>query len=694
MEPHEVVQALVDTVSTMFLSSEFCASAHESLTVCQHLATVLIANTPTVAEDQGASLAWMNKQTYTVGYENLPSDSTDMSRFLMMGEQKQTNAEALGTMDDFLDTNSSQARKRQRREAKEREALRKLRVKVLAISTSIRAKEEAAIRSLPSRLEQQYVGDLSISNYTLSTPDGTVLCNECNINLTAGRKYGLCGRNGIGKTTLLRAIASRDIEGMPSNLRCLHVSQEVHGDDHKTVLQTVIDADYELLVTKQEEEQMANDLNHDPSELSALSERLSALEAGSAEARASAILSGLQFTKPMFHLNTSALSGGWRMRVALARALYLRPDYLFLDEPTNHLDLEAVLWLQDFLIECELTLVIVSHDRNFLNQVCTDMLHFHHGVIDQYKGDFDTFENSAREARRRQKKAHDAQQKKRAHMQAFVDKFRYNAKRAAMAQSRIKALKRMELLDDVMTDPTFRFEFPDPAPLQTPILAVNDMKFKYEGTNRWIFKKANFGLDLSSRVGLVGMNGVGKSTLLKLIIGQLRPTDGHVSRNTHLKFGVFTQHHEDSLDLALSAVRNIQLKFPEDNLLGLAGEERIRAHLGRFGVVDDLANKAVALLSGGQKSRVSFALISWKKPQMLILDEPTNHLDLETIDALAMAISTFNGGVVVVTHDQSFVDACCDTLWKVAEGKITALENLDAYKKEVRAGMKAKGIGS
>ena len=152
--------------------------------------------------------------------------------------------------------------------------------------------------------------------------------------------------------------------------------------------------------------------------------------------------------------------------------------------------------------------------------------------------------------------------------------------------------------------------------------------------------------------------------------------------------------YEDSLDLALSAVRNIQLKFPEDNLLGLAGEERIRAHLGRFGVVDDLANKAVALLSGGQKSRVSFALISWKKPQMLILDEPTNHLDLETIDALAMAISTFNGGVVVVTHDQSFVDACCDTLWKVAEGKITALENLDAYKKEVRAGMKAKGISS
>lgn len=279
-------------------------------------------------------------------------------------------------------------------------------------------------------------------------------------------------------------------------------------------------------------------------------------------------------------------------------------------------------------------------------------------------------------------------------MQAFVDKFRYNAKRASMAQSRIKALKRMELLDDVMSDPTFRFEFPDPQELQTPILAVNDLKFRYEGTKRWIFKKANFGLDLNSRIGLVGMNGVGKSTLLKLIIGQLRPTDGHVSRNVHLKFGVFTQHHEDSLDLALSAVRNIQLKFPEDNLLGLAGEERIRAHLGRFGVVGDLAGKAVALLSGGQKSRVSFAVISWKKPQMLILDEPTNHLDLETIDALSMAISMFKGGVVVVTHDQSFVDACCDTLWKVADGRITALENLDAYKKEVRAGMKLKGIGN
>jgi ATP-binding cassette subfamily F protein 3 len=694
MEPPEVVQVLVEAVSAILISSEFCNSQKQAQEICRELATVVINNAEKIEEDSSNSLAWMQKQTLTVGYENLPTNTQDMSRFLMMGEQKKTNAEELGTMDDFLDQNSAQARKRQKQEKKEREALRKLRERVLAISQSIREKEEEAIRSLPSRLEARYVGDLSINNYTLSTPDGTVLANDCCIQLSQGRKYGLCGRNGIGKTTLLRAIASRDIPDFPVNLRCLHVSQEVHGDDNKTVLQTIIEADYELLVAKQEEERLSNDPNHDPSELQEVSARLDALEAGSAEARASTILSGLQFTKPMFHLNTSSLSGGWRMRVALARALYLRPDYLFLDEPTNHLDLEAVLWLQDFLIDCDLTLVIVSHDRNFLNQVCTDMLHFHHGVIDQYKGDFDTFEKSAREAARRQKKAFDAQQKKRDHMQAFVDKFRYNAKRASMAQSRIKALKRMELLDDVMSDPTFRFEFPDPQELQTPILAVNDLKFRYEGTKRWIFKKANFGLDLNSRIGLVGMNGVGKSTLLKLIIGQLRPTDGHVSRNVHLKFGVFTQHHEDSLDLALSAVRNIQLKFPEDNLLGLAGEERIRAHLGRFGVVGDLAGKAVALLSGGQKSRVSFAVISWKKPQMLILDEPTNHLDLETIDALSMAISMFKGGVVVVTHDQSFVDACCDTLWKVADGRITALENLDAYKKEVRAGMKLKGIGN
>ena len=279
MDPAEVVQALIETVSAILISSEFCSDPSHVLEICRTLATVVIDNTEKIVEDAADSLAWMAKQTLTVGYENLPTNSTDMSRFLIMGEQKKTNAEEMGTMDDFLDQNSSQARKRQRREAKEREALRKLRLKVLAIAQSIREKEEAAIRALPSRLEAQYKGDLSISNYTLSTPDGTVLADDCCIQLSQGRKYGLCGRNGIGKTTLLRAIASRDIPEMPSNLRCLHVSQEVHGEDDKTVLQTVIEADYELLMAKKEEEDMSNDPNHDPSELAAVATRLQALEA-------------------------------------------------------------------------------------------------------------------------------------------------------------------------------------------------------------------------------------------------------------------------------------------------------------------------------------------------------------------------------------------------------------------------------
>lgn len=213
---------------------------------------------------------------------------------------------------------------------------------------------------------------------------------------------------------------------------------------------------------------------------------------------------------------------------------------------------------------------------------------------------------------------------------------------------------------------------------------MNDVTFRYSPENPIILNKANFGLDLSSRVAVVGPNGAGKSTLLKLLIGSLRSTSGYVQRNSHLKFGVFTQHHADQLDLALSPIRNVQVAFPEDNLEGLAGVEKVRAHLGRYGVVAELANKPVALLSGGQKSRVSFAMITWKNPHFLVLDEPTNHLDLETIDALAMACSIFKGGIIVVSHDQSFVEACADEVWEVSEGKVTVLKGgLEEYKRKV-----------
>ena len=268
MEPNELVEALIAVASAILISSEFCTDKESASKYCQQLATVVLLSVEEEKEEAG-SLAWMNKTTLVAGYANLPTISNEASKFLMMGEQKKTNVEVMGTMDKFLDENSGAAKKRQRREAKEREKLRQLRIRVLAISESIREQEEEAIRKLPSRLEAVYVGDLSISNYTLSTPDGQVLADDCNINMVQGRKYGLCGRNGIGKTTLLRAIASRDIENMPSNLRCLHVSQEVHGDE-LSVLDTIVTADFELMTAKKEEEDMSNDPNHEPTELAAV----------------------------------------------------------------------------------------------------------------------------------------------------------------------------------------------------------------------------------------------------------------------------------------------------------------------------------------------------------------------------------------------------------------------------------------
>ncbi len=690
---------LADAVGPVLVSASFCAEGAPVAAVCARLAAVLLRDARAADEAKAfaaaAQAAARADGAGPRGYDDLLDNAEHdaLVRQVVMGEEKDTDWKHCyeNTMDDFLDKNSRASKQRARREAKERERIAELRLKVEAAARAVAEREEQAVRDLPSRLEGSASArnDLILDNVTIASPAGKVLLEGGQIKLVRGRKYGLIGRNGIGKTTMLRAMAQREIPGFPDDLRVLHVSQEISGGK-LTVVNTVVQGDYELARAKAREAALLAHKNADPGELSAVYDLLEALEAKTAETRACAILAGLQFTPDMLHVPTSSLSGGWRMRVALARALYLRPDLLLLDEPTNHLDLEACLWLEQYLNEYEDSLVIVSHDRRFLNAVATDIMHMHHGKLEYYRGDYETFEKASLEAARRQHKAFAAQQKKREHMQAFVDKFRYNAKRAAMAQSRIKALARMEVLEDVETDPTFRFEFPDPGTLDPPIVAVNDITFRYSKATPIILRRANFGLDLQSRVAIVGPNGAGKSTLLKLITGELRADSGYVSRNGKLKIGVFTQHHGDQLDLALSAVRNMQIAFPNDNLEGLAGEERVRKHLGRFGVVAELASKPVAMMSGGQKSRVSFALITWRKPHILIMDEPTNHLDLETIDALSMACSMFAGGVVVVSHDQAFVEACCEEIWEVCDRKVKVLDGgLDEYRANFIKKMKA-----
>jgi ATP-binding cassette subfamily F protein 3 len=408
--------------------------------------------------------------------------------------------------------------------------------------------------------------------------------------------------------------------------------------------------------------------------------RLEYIDADAAEARAASILAGLSFTPEMQLKNTKAFSGGWRMRIALARALFIEPDLLLLDEPTNHLDLHAVLWLETYLLKWPKTFIVVSHAREFLNTVVTDILHLHGKKLHAYKGDYDTFERTREEHLKNQMKAFETNEKARGHMQAFIDKFRYNAKRASLVQSRIKALERMEHVDAVVSDPDYKFEFPTPEDRPgPPIISFSDASFGYPG-GPILFKNLNFGIDLDSRIAMVGSNGIGKSTILKLISGDLQPTSGTVFRSPKVRMAVFSQHHVDGLDLTVNPLLYMMRCFPG------VPEQKLRSHLGSFGVSGNLALQSMYTLSGGQKSRVAFAKITFKKPHIILLDEPSNHLDLDAVEALIQGLLIFQGGVLMVSHDEHLITGSVDELWAVTDGKVAPFEGtFKDYKKMLTA---------
>lgn len=372
------------------------------------------------------------------------------------------------------------------------------------------------------------------------------------------------------------------------------------------------------------------------------------------------------------------------MRLALARALFVKPDLLMLDEPSNMLDLNAIAWLEDYLQTWQSTLLVVSHDRAFLDAVATDIIHQHSQRLDYYKGNFSQFYATKTERAKNQRKEYETQLTYRQHLQAYIDRWRYNANRAAQAQSKIKILEKLPDLEPPEEDDSESFKFPDPEKISPPLLQLDEVTFGYS-PEKTILKDVNIDVGLDSRIAVIGPNGAGKSTLIKLLTGSIQATIGRATHNNRCRIAYFTQHHVDQLDVTMTPVGFLQAKFPGKV------EQDYRSHLGSFGITGLTGIQKIGTLSGGQKSRVAFAVLSMQRPHILLLDEPSNHLDIEGIDALIEALKIFKGGVISISHDERFITNTSNQLWVCAEGKVTKyMGDVTSYKTLIVDSIRAK----
>lgn len=554
----------------------------------------------------------------------------------------------------------SEASKKRAAARKEKKAAKEKEVAAAAAPGDGEANENA--RSTTGVLSSHRRGrDVKITNYSL-TFHGNVLFEDTELELNYGRRYGLLGLNGAGKSTLLSAIAERDVE-IPDHIDIYHLKSEIEATE-KTALEAVLDVDAERKRLEKEAEELALETSDEATErLQDIYDRLDQIDAATAERRAAHILHGLGFTREMQLKKTKDFSGGWRMRIALARALFVQPTMLLLDEPTNHLDLEACVWLEMELKNFKSILVLISHSQDFLNGVCTNIMHLHNKKLIYYSGNFDQFVKTRAELEENQMKKYQSEQAAIADMKEYIARFGHgSAKLARQAQSKEKVLAKMVaagLTQKVEKDKVLKFRFPECDKLPPPVMMVEDVSFKYPGTDKWIYKNLEFGIDLDSRVALVGPNGAGKSTLLKLLGGDIMPTSGQVRRHGHLRMARFHQHLQDQLDFELSPLEFMNKCFPED----FKEVEAARRAIGTYGLTGKQQTMPIKNLSDGQRVRIIFAWIAWKTPHLLMLDEPTNHLDIETIDALANAINAFPGGLLLVSHDFRLISQVAKEIW-------------------------------
>ena len=423
------------------------------------------------------------------------------------------------------------------------------------------------------------------------------------------------------------------------------------------------------------------------SKLGDIQSKLAEMESDKAESRAASILAGLGFSPERQQFATKTFSGGWRMRLALARALFCEPDLLLLDEPSNMLDVPSITFLSNYLLTYPSTVLVVSHDRAFLNEIATDIIHQHSERLDYYRGaNFESFYATREERKKTAKREYENNVAQRAHLQSFIDKFRYNAGKAAEAQSRIKKLERMPVLEPPEAEYSVKFRFPEVEKLSPPIVQMSGVTFGYSKDNI-LLKDVDLDVQLDSRIGIVGPNGAGKTTILKLLIGNLQATKGLISQNSRLRIGFFAQHHVDALDLTMSAVSFMAKTYPGRT------DEEYRRQLGAFGITGTTGLQKMEVLSGGQKSRVAFACLALTQPHILVLDEPSNHLDIEAMDALAEALNAFEGGVLMVSHDVTMLQTVCTSLWVCENGTVWKFPgDVQQYKKRIAAQADDAGV--
>jgi ATP-binding cassette, subfamily F, member 3 len=519
---------------------------------------------------------------------------------------------------------------------------------------------------------------LHINDLTLRIA-GRALYEKATVALPEGGRVGFVGRNGSGKTTLFNAIAGEIApdEGsisLPKAVRIGRVAQEAPGGS-ESLVEVVLAADKEraaLMI----ERQSARDAHR----IAEIETRLVDIGAHSAEARAGAILHGLGFSSQAQGRPCSELSGGWRMRVALAAILFAEPDLLLLDEPTNYLDLEGTLWLYDYLARYPRTALIISHDRELLNEAVDHILHLSDRKLALYKGGYDDFERRRREQQALQAKSREKQLAERKHLQSFIDRFRAKASKARQAQSRIKRLEKMEPIAAVAEDVVLPFNLPTPPrQLAPPLMSFEGVKVGYG--DHVVLERIDATLLPDDRVALLGANGNGKSTFAKLLTGRLAPLVGESKRSSKLKVAYFAQHQLDELDEMGTPLSHLTARLPDTM------ESKRRAAAARMGFSGDAAEKPIAALSGGEKARLLLGLATLDTPHLLVLDEPTNHLDIDARAALAEALNDYGGAVVLITHDRFLLDACADRLWLVADGRVAPFDgDVDDYRRLVLSG--------